>query len=79
MYCGSTGDLVRRVFEHREKLVRGFTKKYNINKLVYFELHESMDQAIHREYQIKRWGRQKKNELVRRTNPYFHDLYNEIS
>ena len=78
LYVGVTNDLKRRVYEHKEKLIEGFTKKYNVDKLVYYEICESVEVAITREKQLKGWLRTKKNELVARQNPLWRDLYNEI-
>jgi len=75
LYVGVTGDLVKRVYEHKEKLVEGFTKRYNIVKLVYYEAFEDMENAILREKQIKAGSRQKKVELIARMNPDWCDLY----
>ena len=78
LYVGVTNDLKRRVCEHREKLIEGFTQKYNVDKLVYYEVCESIEGAICREKQLKGWLRSKKNELIARQNPLWRDLYNEI-
>jgi putative endonuclease len=74
MYVGVTNDLERRIYEHRNKLVDGFTKKYNVEKLVYFETASDVLTAIEREKQIKKWRREKKNELVIEMNPEWKDL-----
>ena len=78
IYCGVTNDLVRRVYEHKNKLVEGFTKKYNVNKLVYYEIFKNIEGAILREKQIKGWVREKKNALVLSMNPNWNDLYESI-
>ncbi len=78
IYTGVTSDLKKRVYEHKQKLVAGFTKKYNINKLVYYELHNSMYDAITREKQIKDGSRKKKIELIKSVNPEFKDLYYKL-
>jgi putative endonuclease len=78
LYTGVTNDLHRRVYEHREKFVPGFTKKYNVNKLVYYEVAESIEAAINREKQIKGGSRQKKIDLIEDMNPRWKDLYDEI-
>jgi len=78
LYTGITNDLVRRVFEHREKLVEGFTKKYDLNKLVYYEVYESPEQAILREKQIKGGSRKKKLNLINNFNKDWKDLYESI-
>lgn len=74
LYTGITNNLERRVYEHKNKLVKGFTAKYNINKLVYFDYTEKVISAISREKQIKGWSREKKNELIESTNPEWKDL-----
>ena len=75
VYTGVTGDLQKRVYEHREGLVDGFTKKYNVKKLVYYELADNIEEAIAREKQIKAGSRRKKMDLIRSMNPGFRDLY----
>ena len=74
LYTGVTNDLKRRVYEHKGKLVEGFTKKYNIGKLVYYELCEDIESAILREKQIKGWLRIKKIALIESMNPGWRDL-----
>jgi putative endonuclease len=74
MYVGMTNDLLRRVYEHKTKAVKGFTEKYNVNKLVYFEETPDVRAAIAREKEIKRWRREKKNALVFKSNPEWKDL-----
>lgn len=74
MYVGVTNDLERRIYEHKNKLVDGFTKKYNVEKLVYFETTSDVLVAIEREKQIKKWRREKKNQLVIEMNPEWKDL-----
>ncbi len=78
MYVGMTNDLVRRVYEHKTKAVKGFTEKYNVNKLVYFEETSDVNAAINREKQIKKWRREKKDELVVQANPEWRDLSEDI-
>jgi putative endonuclease len=78
LYTGVTNDLIRRVYEHREKLVKGFTQKYNVNKLVYYEATEDVLSAIAREKQIKAGSRQKKLDLINGFNPQWNDLYSSI-
>ena len=73
-YVGVTNDLQRRVFEHKNKLVKGFTEKYKVDKLVYFEETNDVNSALSREKEIKKWRREKKNDLVRRVNPNWNDL-----
>ncbi|MHB2154791.1 GIY-YIG nuclease family protein [Calditrichota bacterium GD2] len=74
MYVGITNNLMRRVYEHKNKLIDGFTKKYNINKLVYYETFQDVRAAIEREKEIKKWRREKKNKLVNTKNPEWRDL-----
>ena len=74
MYVGVTNNLERRLYEHKNKLADGFTKKYNINKLVYFDSTTDVKSAITREKQIKGWVRKRKNELVETLNPTWGDL-----
>ncbi len=78
VYTGVTNDLKRRVYEHKEKLVDGFTKKYNITKLVYYEVFEDIENAILREKRIKGGSRQKKIELINSLNKEWRDLYGEL-
>ena len=78
LYTGVTSDLKKRVYEHRNKLIEGFTKTYNITKLVYFEMFTEPLQAITREKQIKGGSRQKKVDLINRNNDGWRDLYDEI-
>ena len=77
LYTGVTNNLNRRIFEHKNKLVIGFTSKYNIGKLVYFEIFNDIESAIRREKQIKGWLRRKKIELIESVNPNWEDLSNE--
>ena len=77
LYVGVTNNLIRRVFEHREGLVRGFTKRYGIKMLVYFEQHETAIAAIQREKNIKHWSREWKVDLIVAKNPDWRDLYDE--
>ena len=74
MYVGVTSNLERRVYEHKNKLIEGFTQKYNVNKLVCFETTNDVLAAIEREKQIKKWRREKKNQLVIGMNPEWKDL-----
>jgi putative endonuclease len=74
LYIGVTSSLERRIVEHRQKLVPGFTEKYNVNKLVYFEQTNDAISAIAREKQLKKWRREKKNALVDSVNPTWRDL-----
>ena len=79
LYVGMTNDLVRRVFEHREGLVEGFTKRYGVKRLVWFEQHESALAAIAREKSIKRWARTAKIAVIEARNPHWGDLYDSIA
>ncbi|MBI5696516.1 MAG: GIY-YIG nuclease family protein [Nitrospirae bacterium] len=79
LYTGVTSDLKRRVFEHKEKLQEGFTSKYNIDKLVYYEMTNDVKAAINREKQIKGGSRAKKFDLVVSMNPGWRDLYEDLS
>ena len=78
LYTGITGDLVKRVYEHKQKIVAGFTKKYNINKLVYYAVFNDPENAIAREKQIKAGSREKKLQLIEGLNPGLKDLYDEL-
>ena len=78
LYVGVTSDLIKRVYEHKHGLADGFTKKYKIHRLVYFEMHEDMNAAITREKQIKKWNRAWKLELIEKNNPAWKDLYESI-
>ena len=78
LYVGVTNDLIRRVYEHKEKLADGFTRKYNITKLVYYEVFEDIENAILREKQIKAGSRQKKTQLINSINREWYDLYDEL-
>ena len=78
LYVGVTNNLVRRVWEHKEKLVDGFTKKYQVNKLVHYELYDNIAYAIQREKQLKQWHRNWKENLINKNNPKWLDLYKEI-
>jgi len=78
IYVGITNDLIRRAYEHRNKLVKGFTEKYNLTKLVYFEVYDTPYEAITREKQIKGGSRKKKEGLINQINPEWRDLYDEL-
>jgi len=78
LYTGVTNDLIRRIYEHRNHLVKGFTARYNVTKLVYFEETSDVMSAIAREKQIKAGSRQKKIDLIKSSNPNWEDLYNNI-
>ncbi|MGH9893744.1 MAG: GIY-YIG nuclease family protein [bacterium] len=79
LYTGVTSDLVKRVWEHRSNLIEGFTKRYGVHSLVYFELHGDMYQAIQREKQIKKWNRAWKIELIEKTNLQWRDLWPSLT
>ena len=79
LYIGVTSDLVRRVYEHREKLVRGFTERYGLSRLVYFEQFGDVRAAILREKQMKRWRRAWKVRIIEEKNPNWDDLYPSIA
>lgn len=79
IYVGVTNNLQRRIYEHKNKIIQGFTEKYNINKLVYFETAIDIRAAIAREKQIKRWRRAKKTRLVETVNPDWLDLSEEFT
>jgi putative endonuclease len=78
LYIGVTRDLVKRVWEHKHDVVEGFTRKYGIHTLVYFEQHNEMAEAIRREKQLKKWNRAWKIELIEKINPHWRDLWPEI-
>jgi putative endonuclease len=78
LYIGVTSDLVKRVWEHKNKVVEGFTEKYAVDKLVWYEVHASAEAAIKREKRLKFWQRQWKLELIEKQNPDWKDLYEEI-
>lgn len=78
LYTGVTSNLIKRVYEHKNKLVESFTKKYNLNKLVYYEVSNSITSAIEREKQIKGKSRAYKEELINEFNPDWLDLYDEL-
>ena len=73
-YIGVTGNLPERIWQHKQKTVEGFSSKYNLNKLVYYEIFEDVYEAISREKQLKRWSRNKKIILIKKINPRFADL-----
>ncbi len=79
LYIGVTNDLIRRVAEHRLKLAEGFTKRYGVARLVYFECFDEIEQAIHREKRLKKWPRAWKISLIEKENPNWNDLYPGIA
>jgi len=78
LYVGVTSDLLRRIYEHREGIIEGFTKTYGIKTLVYYEVHPEINEAILREKRIKTWKRQWKINLIQKENPEWRDLYGDI-
>jgi putative endonuclease len=78
LYIGVTNDLLRRVYEHKHHLVDGFTAKYNVTRLIYFEQTNDAQSAIRREKQLKGWRREKKENLINQFNPGWKDLYPEL-
>ena len=78
LYVGVTSDLLRRISEHKNKLVPGFTNKYGVDRLVWYEVHEDREAAIRREKQIKEWKRDWKIELIEHENPHWLDLYRDL-
>jgi len=79
LYVGVTNDLIRRVYEHRSDAVEGFTKRYDVHRLVYFECFDEIEQAIHREKRLKKWTRAWKIALIAKDNPNWIDLYPQIA
>ncbi|MDO9586200.1 MAG: GIY-YIG nuclease family protein [Syntrophales bacterium] len=78
LYVGVTSDLLKRIYEHKQNLIDGFTKKYNVHTLVYYEAHNDVLEAITREKQIKKWNRRWKIRLIEEMNSEWNDLYYEI-
>ena len=78
-YIGVTNDLVRRVYEHRSKFVPGFTRKYRVDRLIYFEQFSTAEEAIRREKPMKKWNRQWKIQLIEKSNPNWDDLFDTIA
>ena len=78
LYIGVTGDLAKRAWEHKNELLEGFTKKYGVHRLVYYEMHGDMLSAIAREKQMKKWNLAWKLELIEEKNPEWNDLWDEI-
>ena len=78
LYIGVTSNLVQRIYQHKSKLISGFSAKYNLNKLVYFEVYEDMENAIVREKRLKVWKREWKNRLINECNPSWKDLYPDL-
>ena len=78
LYIGSTADLIGRVYQHKNKLVDGFTKRYNVDKLVYYEIYGDRALALMREKQLKKWNRAWKIKLIEKDNPYWKDRYYDL-
>jgi putative endonuclease len=78
LYIGMTSNLVKRIWEHKTNVVEGFTKKYGVHTLVWYEIHETMDSAIYKEKALKKWRRKWKTDLIESFNPDWHDLYETI-
>ncbi len=78
LYIGITNNLIRRVYEHKQKIIEGFTKRYNVTMLVYFEIFSNPQDAIRREKQLKAGSRKKKIQLIEKANPNWKDLYDEL-
>ena len=78
LYIGVTSDLVKRVWQHKNDVVEGFTKKYGVHTLVYYEMHADMTEAIVREKRLKKWNRAWKIELIEKENPQWRDLWPEL-
>ncbi len=78
LYVGVTSDLIKRVWQHKSNLVEGFTKKYAVHDLVYYEVHDTMESAISREKNIKAWKRAWKIELIEKSNLIWRDLYHDL-
>ncbi|MCK5423970.1 MAG: GIY-YIG nuclease family protein [Emcibacter sp.] len=78
LYIGVTNDLVRRIYEHKNDLADGFTKKHSVHDLIYYEKHERIEEAIIREKQLKKWKRDWKIRLIESVNPDWKDLYSDI-
>ena len=78
LYIGVTSDLIRRVYEHRNKLIQGFTSKYHVGMLVHFEAFNDIESAICREKQLKKWERKWKLDLIEEGNPGWKDLYGNL-
>ncbi|MFQ3251421.1 MAG: putative endonuclease [Glaciecola sp.] len=78
LYIGVTSNLLQRIYQHKNKLISGFSAKYNLNKLIYFEIYEDMENAIVREKRLKVWKREWKNRLINESNPCWKDLYPDL-
>lgn len=78
LYTGVTSDLSNRIYQHKEKILKGFTSKYDVARLVYYEIYEDILDAIAREKRLKRWRSSWKLELIETVNPQWHDLYEQL-
>ena len=78
LYIGVTSGLAKRVYEHKNNIIDGFTKKYNVHSLVYYEMMNNVESAIRREKQLKKWNRKWKINLIEKNNPSWKDLYYEL-
>ena len=78
LYTGITSNLIQRVWQHKNNIIEGFTQKYNVKTLVFYEVHDNAESAITREKQIKKWRRAWKLQLIEKMNPHWKDLYKEI-
>lgn len=78
LYIGMTSNLQKRIWEHKSKVIKGFTQKYNVDRLVYFETYQDPETAIKRERNMKDWNRDWKVELIEKENPEWNDLYEEL-
>ncbi|HLB60189.1 MAG TPA: GIY-YIG nuclease family protein [Patescibacteria group bacterium] len=78
LYTGVTSDLIQRIWQHKQKIISGFSKKYNLDKLVYYEVFDSISDAIKREKQLKSGSRNKKVKLIEQLNSRYHDLYHSL-
>ncbi len=78
LYIGVTSNLIKRVWEHKNNVVKGFTKRYDVHLLVWYEIHASMEEAIAREKRIKKWRREWKIRLIEEKNPQWRDLYSDL-
>ncbi|KPK34352.1 MAG: hypothetical protein AMK70_07590 [Nitrospira bacterium SG8_35_1] len=78
LYTGVTSDIIKRIYEHKNNIVEGFTNKYGVHCLVWYEMHQNPDSAIQREKQIKKWDRKWKLRLIEENNPGWKDLYDDI-
>ena len=78
LYIGVTSNLIGRVYQHRQNLITGFSQRYNVHDLVWYEVHEQMESAILREKQLKNWSREAKKRLIEMSNPMWHDLWSDL-